>query len=406
MNENVEKIEMEIEPEEETVVCQTCGRVISREDAVEIDDEIYCEDCVYTCDECGATCPIEYSQGAVRCDEPVVVCETCADRYYEVCSACGDWVHRDDVEESRGCRVICSNCADRYHFCAECGTMLDTYHDYFHVDRDGDYFCEDCFDEDADNGSINDYSFDPEWEYLGGDGYIYDGNIRYGVELEVDGKDNDAVMPNACAEKILDNVSNVYCKHDGSLARGFEIISHPATIDYHLNDLDWGGICDIAREFNFFSHDVGTCGLHVHVGREALCEDADAKIVALVDHIWDKMERFARRRANGYAQRLNAEINPDDLPEVMIKKAKDCCRYDRYKAINISSKADTIEFRIYKGTLKESTILATLIFTDCIVRYCNNHTIKQCSAAKFEDVVAMSDSEILHGYLRERKLED
>jgi len=32
---------------------------------------------------------------------------------------------------------------------------------------------------------------------------------------------------------------NAYCKHDGSLNDGFEIVTHPMTLDYHLHRMPW-----------------------------------------------------------------------------------------------------------------------------------------------------------------------
>ncbi len=32
---------------------------------------------------------------------------------------------------------------------------------------------------------------------------------------------------------------HIYCKHDGSLDEGFEIVSHPATLEYHTKTILW-----------------------------------------------------------------------------------------------------------------------------------------------------------------------
>ena len=33
--------------------------------------------------------------------------------------------------------------------------------------------------------------------------------------------------------------AHAYCKHDGSLEEGFEIVTHPMSLDYHLTKMPW-----------------------------------------------------------------------------------------------------------------------------------------------------------------------
>ena len=62
----------------------------------------------------------------------------------------------------------------------------------------------------------------------------------FGVELELDeaGEDNEN------AQELLDIVNSnryeeehMYAKHDGSLTEGFELVTHPMSLNYHCRDI-------------------------------------------------------------------------------------------------------------------------------------------------------------------------
>lgn len=92
--------------------------------------------------------------------------------------------------------------------------------------------------------------------------------------MEID-DGNDA---NECADALADVTSAIYCKRDGSLGdEGVEIVTHPATLNYHLTKLAWDRIIETATDNGYTSHDTETCGLHVHVGRAELPDDAPEK---------------------------------------------------------------------------------------------------------------------------------
>lgn len=383
-------------------ICYNCGCVIDvdNDPYAVIDGKYYCEDCYAVCDHCGNAVPLDDAEWI----GDSLVCSECLENSgdFVQCASCGDWIATDDAASSNDDGdCLCEGCYDNgRRFCVECGRLMnDNYGEILWYDDDP--YCEDCVPE----RSIHDYGYDPIWDYLGGKGHVNDGEIRYGVELEVDSDDSRCGAVET-ARDVLDCEKYAYCKHDGSLDEGFEIISHPATLDYHLNNFNWDGICAICRDAGFRSHDTTTCGLHVHIGREALGVYTDAKIVAVIDKLWPQVERFARRSSNGYAQKPDAYIEDDDMPDVMVEKARKSGNYDRYKAVNLGSKADTVEIRIFRGTLKPSTIRATIVFCDCVVRYCLTHTVKECSRVTFADIAAMSDNEEFHNYLKVRKLED
>lgn len=142
---------------------------------------------------------------------------------------------------------------------------------------------------------IHDYSYKPDPEFKG------EGKRYFGVELEVDygGKDNDN------AKEVLDIANydreNIYIKSDGSLDDGFEIVTHPMTLNYHINLMPWEEVMRKLIRMGYKSHKAGTCGLHIHINRTAFGDTYDeqenvvARILFFIEHHWDKILKFSRR---------------------------------------------------------------------------------------------------------------
>lgn len=85
--------------------------------------------------------------------------------------------------------------------------------------------------------------------------------LMFGIELECDG--GDIGKREATTDKINELTDRIYCKKDGSLNTGFEMVSHPGTLAYHQYEMPWRGICRKAQKAGFTSHDAGTCGLQL-----------------------------------------------------------------------------------------------------------------------------------------------
>jgi len=152
-------------------------------------------------------------------------------------------------------------------------------------------------------------------------------------------------------------------KPDGSLNYGFEIVSQPATLQHHLSKhgMNWQEVLRIARSNGCKSHDVRTCGVHVHIGRDCLDPDTEIKMAYFVNMMEDFMTQFARRGYNNYANKRT---------KVLDSSARDS--RGRYDCTNFSSA--TLELRIFRGTLKESTFLSIIEFTDALVQFSRTHT--------------------------------
>lgn len=408
-------------------ICPDCGCIIEDDDEtmfyVSSQKKWICKHCYETnyakCPICGAVEPkgwlieLDYSEyygHIVRAR----ICKTCledASRFYK-CADCGRWFD-ECVNEGVGIRggIVCPECSANYELCPRCHVMTPRS-ELAHVPGYDGHVCPDCQFKIKRN-AINPYSYKPSPKFKVGsthDQFDTDASITellMGVELEIDKGEDDA----GCANEIVTTCPDVYCKHDGSLAHGVEIVSHPCTLDYHLNELGWDKIVEIARRYDFKSHNAKTCGLHVHIGRRQLgTNDAErdktaGKLVLLMKRHWDNMVKFSRRLES----QLNwAKCNKPKLDEArdensLIDVALDTEEDGRYQAVNLCNEK-TVEIRLFRGTLELNTIKATLEMVQNMCMYCKEHTGLEVMNSQWGDIAYYHAYPELYDYLTERGL--
>lgn len=140
-------------------------------------------------------------------------------------------------------------------------------------------------------------------------------------------------------------------------------------------------------------------------------ELTELKLIETVDRLFEPIIYFSRRKReqiNRWAPRCNAPKSDGGW----MMKAKSVSRYakgDRYHAVNIANE-HTIEFRMFRGTLKADTILATLQFVSglChLVKASNPSQMDRLGWYELCDAVmgmCPTDTAELHDYLIEREL--
>ncbi len=349
------------------------------------------EEKVY-CSHCGTF--IEGDDYDTIYGEPI--CEDCVDRYTTVCDRCEEIVWDDDVHTDEY-TCLCHHCFENYYTrCEECDRIIHNDDAY---EYDDCYYCHECYQNIRRNAPIHEYGYKPTPIFYG------DSNRYFGVELEIDGagKDDDY------AEELL-TIANgsdehIYIKSDGSLDDGMEIVTHPMTLEFH-KDFCWNEIMKKAVYLGYRSHQTSTCGLHVHVNKDSLaddCEEQDeviSRILYFVEHHWNEMLKFSRR--SEYAMnRWAARYGYENSPKAIMDKAKK--NYGRYVAVNLCN-YHTIEFRLFRGTLKYNTLIATLELVNKICELAvlmDDEEIAKLSWSEF--VAGITEPELIQ-YLKERSL--
>jgi hypothetical protein len=223
------------------------------------------------------------------------------------------------------------------------------------------------------------------------------GQLRhYGLELEV----QQGGQSNNNAKEIMDNYQELYVKADCSLEDGFEVVSHPCTIDYHHNNLDWDALCRWLRNKDYESGKGA--GLHIHASKDNIPEIAQAKIAYICNaKFYDHIRKFARRRlddANKWAPKA------DNIEEYFNTHNTDSIEDDRnehyrivdyatyYRGITNYENDHTIEFRIFRSTLSNRIIQASIQLVDNIIEIAEAHTFTELSQMSFKTVLTYNSS--------------
>ena len=324
------------------------------------------------------------------------LCESCADELTVVCDACGERIYSEDAVEDSN-YTLCESCFDEdYVRCADCDRILRRDRVYW---DDDDAYCSSCWEDHC--SVIHEYSYTPDLVFHG------KGLRHFGVELEIDGGGTDRYN----AEKLLNianaNAENLYIKTDGSLDDGLELVTHPMTLTYHLNEMPWAEVLRKAQSMDYLSHAAGTCGLHVHISRLAFgCtyeqqEAAIARLLYFVEKFWAELLRFSRRtqgQMNRWAARYGIRLTPSE----QMNHAKNSCA-GRYTAVNLTN-ADTVEIRMFRGTLKLNTLKATLQMVNHLVEVAVSMSDTAVQELSWFDFLGDVTEPELIQYLKERRL--
>ena len=397
------------------VVCDHCGQVVPENDAENVGYETWCSECVerdaVTCDRCGDLVPSDEAQdvqGDTWCNDCVenhaaecpncgelydasegvevrtrdrwwnfreeMWCTNCADSNATECQECGEICDNDIVcsYEVYGCGTVymCESCANEFYTCHECGVLVNES-DAENID--GDYYCPSC----AENARvIEGYSHTYAENFYQSSDYDVeaDTGLYFGVELETECEDDYDAQE--MAGDLLDDIGRkvICCKEDGSLSDGgCEIVTQPMTLKYQLEHDIWGRISAICRRHGATSHDNGDCGLHVHASRRYFdqatgyrdTEDIYAAIERMLQMHRSEWVRFSRRTSSSMGRWAAIEdsctygIKDGDTPREKREKVTKCKDCGRYQALNLSN-SSTIEFRMFRGSLRLESILASI----------------------------------------------
>lgn len=299
-----------------------------------------------------------------------------------------------ELRENENCcyddYYVCGSCVDNYSYC-------DTRETYVR-------------EEDL-NRSIGDYH--SSRGQLGRIPSSYDQRkprVLLGLELEVE-VPNDSRYD--VADRLLDGIGKfrgfpyALCEEDGSLDDGFEMVTAYTGLDVHREQLlffrDKG--LKGAR-----SHETSTCGLHVHICKADMSTLHGAKMILFInDEANQKLIRSIARRDSTYGAVKNKKDDKDWIAHALEADTKKYqlmhLNSDRYEALNFKNEK-TVEFRLFKGTLKYETIMACLEFTYATWFFCRESSTKNLTIDSFLKFICANenrkDTKFLRSYLRSK----
>ena len=390
------------------VTCRDCGKEISINDAIKYGNEYICPDCFESdyvrCQLCGEI--------FVECDsttlnphtnEERIICSQCASSY-NICTHCNGVYDNNYIWASDSNYTICQYCSRRYFICDECERIENEDHMYRLDDDNDGYYCYDCYSELRNSRYIHEYSYKASPLTFYGTS-----NLFIGVEIEID----KGGMCDENAKELLDLVNEddeyFICKRDGSLEAGLEFVSMPCDLQTHTNVINYKGFFEKAISLGYRGHQCQTAGLHCHVNRNAFGntieeqEEVIARIVFFVENHWNELLKFSRRTIENierWASRYGISENTQDTYRKA--KGKNMGRYAAVNLVNFS----TIEFRLWRSTLRYGTFIATLQLVDEICHTCMNMNDEELEALSWSSFVLgiKEDKSELIGYLKSKQL--
>lgn len=346
---------------DEYIYCEECGEYEKRENSYYIHSEDFwvCEHCYYdkygSCECCGE----RYNLEELTYIDNEFYCIDCRDNEFEWCDICDNYVARGETTEING-ENVCDKCRNYYYrYCEECD-------EWIHED-DYDFEEECCFDCVEKCRLVSSYHESDKSFSL----YDNGENPKYhiGFELETGNKETRNYEKEV-AKYLKDNLP-VQLERDSSISAcsDIEIISQPMSIEYIY------GIKDelkSAFEFmiskNYKSHDLRTCGLHLHFSRIQSKENSDEVVSRgwlILETFKEQIMKISGREGDTYYYRWLSEATHNtgiSIKAIEKLKNNDSKNLTRYLAIN-NQKDTTIEFRFNRGTLNFDTFMARIEFT-------------------------------------------
>jgi len=324
--------------------CQNCGAKVLQEEMVETTIGLICSDCeteFTTCSHCGRIFPEKEAYEA----ESGIICMECYESFYSTCYNCG--IATTETMGTADGYLLCSHCYEYTNICENCGER-------FFEELNEDNFCSYC--EEKLEEIINEYYYKPEPIFHGS------GDWYYGVELEI-----GEIYKNkfSLAEKLLNEFEGlIYLKEDGSLNSGFEIVSHPLTLDYLYNSKLFE---KIEENFRGKARAFNKGGMHIHVSREAFRNDKEFKKFFYFINEHKKFISFiAQRKSNHWAY---LKKMPSEWKKLEEYKEQDYNRNtDRYTAVNLEN-IHTIEVRIFNANIIAARNYKNIEFIDALIHF-------------------------------------
>lgn len=322
---------------------------------------------------------------------------------YIICNDCNYIEHIDDSAYCYSDYYVCSDCCNSGYRWSE---YRDTY-----VSED-DYYDELSDDDDGCCDNIGEYhSSKDELSHIPSSYDNRKTKVYMGLELEME-IHRDYSRDDKAGELLSsigtyrddegDGYNYAFCESDGSLDYGFEMVTGWTGLDVHEKQLEFfkNGFAGAK------SHDTKTCGLHIHICKADMSTLHGAKMIFFINDTNNHklIKAIARRDASSYAKIKNKKEDTSWLKDS--KNFDDRLRnlnQDRYEALNFRN-AKTIEFRLFKGTLKYESIMACLEFTYATWFFTRDASVSELTTEKFLEFICKSenlaDTKYLRAYLK------
>ena len=326
-----------------------------------------------TCLDCG-----EYFFKSVASKLKKITGYNCWNCYQSNVSLCGNcrvvstkkmhFVHINGNQETQ----VCHDCLGKFEKCIQCNSLWNNIPLV-------NGRCINCLPN-----LIHDYMYKPEPVF-----YKITNekspHSYFGIELEVEMKPEQKKLMHVIAARFQNDIDQLaYLKKDSSISNGFEIVSHPMTLNFWNAGADdfWNALKKLTKHCESWS--VDNCGIHVHVGRTTFeSTDHTAKFMAFINN--------NRLFSAFIAERYNAKQAPFiDLTNstTALNIASYAAPIDRHTAVNVQKTLPTVEVRIFKGNMRKRKIMKNIEFVHAVQSYTKKATFEDMAVKDFIAFVA------------------
>lgn len=260
---------------------------------------------------------------------------------------------------------------------------------------------------------IHSYNYKPDYipHYIENENP--DTTLLLGAEIEVAGNhpETDRRIKEDTVKKCIqiingsdsDEESLIYSTHDGTVQIEFDTM--PCSLEFHKNKMNYRKMFKYLDSVGYKGHDCDCAGLHIHadrkyLGRTKFQQDlVIAKILYIIEKFNDDLCIIARRN-NDYSVFCGDKCISDTAVTL----------YRKYR--NIGKKAalnlqhsNTIEFRMFRSTLKYETLLLTLELVQDIINFSKNISFEELEDMSWNDLMDTFSDALKRYYISRRNKE-
>ena len=237
--------------------------------------------------------------------------------------------------------------------------------------------------------------------------------LLLGAEIEVAGNhpETDRRIKEDTVKKCIqimngsdsDEESLIYSTHDGTVQIEFDTM--PCSLEFHKNKMNYRKMFKYLDSVGYKGHDCDCAGLHIHadrkyLGRTKFQQDlVIAKILYIIEKFNDDLCIIARRN-NDYSVFCGDKCTSDTAVTL----------YGKYRnigkraALNLQH-SNTIEFRMFRSTLKYETLLLTLELVQDIINFSKNISFEELEDMSWNDLMDTFSDELKRYYISRRNKE-
>ena len=350
--------------------CSNCNKQITICVSRIIDDKTLCNECfdkLYTdCDGCNCLC----LKDKLTKKGTKYFCDKCK-KMVGQCHICSEWYKNTNMMIKRG-QLICTKCKDElYKYCSDCKreVYVKEIPLVAYPDSSKSQLCPACY-YNRKSKPIQCYTFKPLPVFKGnkGCGQLY---LGLEIEMECDGNRSDSI-----ARYVRDETNAkcghelIYCKSDSSVPSGFEVVTHPMNWEWlKKNRKKFTFLFETAKEFGCKSgcdNNACRCGIHIHMSRDAFTHTMLLKFTRFIYENKPFIYKISERKDKNWFEQY---CSLDGLGKhQFVHVAKTNKKYDhrKHSALSFAS-PDTIELRIFDGTIDVNTLYKDMEF--CIALY-------------------------------------